>query len=121
MNDFNFDIVVTTFPQSLSPGNEQRNYWHSSAAAQRDSRNISGIANPAVDSLINTIVNAQTREDLITATRALDRVLQWQFLVIPNWHVNYERIAYWPPITLPQKHPRYNIDIHSWWVASQKP
>ena len=120
LREFNFDVVVTTFPQSLSPGNEQRNYWHSSAAKQRDSKNLSGIANPAVDSLIDTLINAQSREELVTASRALDRVLQWQFLVIPNWHVNYERIAYWPPITVPKQHPIYNVDLSSWWAEPSK-
>jgi len=115
LREYNYDMIVSSFPQSLSPGNEQRNYWHSSAVKQRNSRNLTGIADPAIDSLIETVVKAQSRDDLVTASHALDRALQWQFLVIPNWHVSYERIAYWPPVTMPKQHPQYAVDLTSWW------
>ncbi len=115
LREFNFDMVVSTFPQSNSPGNEQRNYWNSKAADQRDSRNLAGIKNPAIDALVEKVIKADGRDDLVTATHALDRALQWQFIVIPNWHVDYERIAYWPPITMPKQHPKYAVDLQSWW------
>jgi len=117
MRDFDFDMLISTFPQSLSPGGEQRNYWHSSAVDRRDSRNLAGIKSKAIDKLIEHVVLAKSREDLITASRALDRALQWSFIVIPNWHVSYDRLAYWPPITEPEKHPKYNLDLNAWWSA----
>jgi len=115
LREYDYDMFVGVISQSLSPGNEQRNYWHSSAADQRDSRNYIGIKDKSIDTLINHIINAEDRDSLVTATRALDRVLQWNFFVIPNWHVAYERVAYWPPITPPKQHPEYNIDLMSWW------
>ena len=91
---FDFDIIVDHFAQSLSPGNEQRDYWGSEAAGQDGSRNVIGIKNPAVDKLIDKIIFAKDRAELVAATRALDRVLLWNHYVVPQWHYPFERIAY---------------------------
>ena len=77
METFDFDLVVQTFGQSLSPGNEQRNFWGSDAAETDGSRNVVGIKNYAVDGLIESLINASDREELITISKALDRVLLW--------------------------------------------
>ena len=82
IESFDFDMVVFTFSQSLSPGNEQRNFWSSGAADTNGSRNIIGIKNNVIDLLIENLINAKDRQDLITISRALDRVLLWNYYVI---------------------------------------
>jgi microcin C transport system substrate-binding protein len=109
-------MVVATFPQSLSPGNEQRDFWGSEAADLPGSRNLIGIKDPVVDELIEKIVTAHTREALIDASRALDRVLQWGFYVIPQWHNRVTRVAYWDKLDHPEQWPRYGVDLFAWWV-----
>ena len=102
MNEFDFDMTVEAFGQSLSPGNEQRDYWGSEAADTPGSRNTIGIKDPVVDHLIDQIIQAPTREDLVTATRALDRVLLWGHYVIPHWHTRTFRVAYWDKFDRPE-------------------
>jgi microcin C transport system substrate-binding protein len=120
LDEFDFDIVVGTFGQSLSPGNEQREYWGSEAADIRGSRNIIGIEDPVVDHLIDKIIEAPTREDLVTATRALDRVLLWGHYVIPHWHSRIFRVAYWNKFDRPETTPPYGLPLFSWWVDPVK-
>jgi microcin C transport system substrate-binding protein len=120
MDDFDFDMVVATFGQSLSPGNEQREYWSSEAADIPGSRNIIGIKDPVVDHLIDQIIEAPTREDLVTATRALDRVLLWGHYVIPHWHSRIFRVAYWDKFDRPETNPPYGLPLFSWWVDPVK-
>jgi microcin C transport system substrate-binding protein len=119
VRDFDFDVIVQTFPQSESPGNEQRDFWSSDAAARPGSRNVVGIKDPVVDALVEKIVEARDRRSLVVATRALDRVLLWNHFVIPQWHVRIERIAYWNKFVVPQ-HPKYGDDILSWWIDPAK-
>ena len=116
LDEFDFDMVVGTFGQSLSPGNEQREYWGSEAADIPGSRNIIGIEDPVVDHLIDKIIEAPTREDLVTATRALDRVLLWSHYVIPHWHSRIFRVAYWNKFDRPETTPPYGLPLFSWWV-----
>jgi microcin C transport system substrate-binding protein len=116
LQNFDFDMVVATFPQSLSPGNEQRDFWGSAAADLPGSRNLIGIKDPVVDELIEKIVTAHTREALVDAARALDRVLQWGFYVIPQWHNRVTRVAYWDKLDHPEQWPRYGVDLFAWWV-----
>jgi microcin C transport system substrate-binding protein len=120
MDEFDFDMVVGTFGQSLSPGNEQREYWGSEAADIPGSRNIIGIKDPVVDHLIDKIIEAPTREDLVTATRALDRVLLWCHYVIPHWHSRTFRVAYWNKFDRPETNPPYGLPLFSWWVDPVK-
>lgn len=112
---FDFDMVVNVFGQSHSPGNEQRDYWHSSSADREDSRNLAGIADPAIDQLVELVINARTREELVTRTRALDRALQWGYYVVPNWHVDYYRIARRHTLARPEVSPPYGITFDTWW------
>lgn len=120
IRNFNFDMVVSSFPQSSSPGNEQLGYWGSKAAKDPSSRNIIGIQNPAVDTLVNAIVTAKTRDELIVACRALDRVLQWNFYVIPNWFADHHRLAYRSRLRHPSLPKYVGIDgaIDTWWDSS---
>ena len=115
VRSFDFDMIVSTFGQSESPGNEQRDYWSSAAAERAGGRNVIGIKDPAIDSLIENVVNAKNRKSLIHATRALDRVLLWSHFVVPQWHVRKDRIAYWNRFGIP-KHPKYGPDTMSWWI-----
>ena len=116
LDTFDFDMVVATFGQSQSPGNEQRDFWGSAAADQEGSRNLIGIKDPIVDELIGEIITAHSREDLIAACRALDRVLLWNHFVIPQWHNRVTRIAFWDKLDHPAQWPRYGVDLFAWWV-----
>lgn len=117
---FDFDMIVDVFGQSSSPGNEQRDFWGSAAANQPGSRNTIGIQDPAVDRLIDLVIAAPDRDSLINRTRALDRVLLWNFYVIPHWHLGKFRIAYWDKFGQPQVRPAYNLPVESWWVDPDK-
>lgn len=118
--DFDFDMVVGSFPQSLSPGNEQRGFFGTKAADTNSSRNLAGIKDPAVDGLIEKIIAATTREQLVTATRALDRVLLAGYYVIPHFHIRNERIAYWNYLEQPKVKPKYDLGVDFWWSNAQK-
>ena len=120
IREYDFDIVVSSWGQSESPGNEQRDFWSSEAADRPGSRNLAGIRDPAVDALIEKIVAAPDRASLVTATRALDRVLLWGHYVIPNWHIRFERIAYWNKFGKTGDTPKYGIDLFAWWIDPAK-
>jgi microcin C transport system substrate-binding protein len=113
---FDYDIVVASFPQSESPGNEQRDFWGSEAAGREGSRNIVGIKNPAIDKLIDKIILSTDRNDLVAATRALDRVLLWNHYVVPQWHTPYDRLAMWDMFRRPDRLPsRSSAFLRVWW------
>ena len=114
-----FDMMVGSFAQSTSPGNEQREYWASSSAGKPGSRNFMGLKDPAIDSLVEGLINASSRQDLIDHTRALDRVLLWGHYVVPNWHIKTWRVAYWNHIGHPAITPRYDIGVETWWSKPQ--
>jgi microcin C transport system substrate-binding protein len=120
IDDFDFDMTVATWGQSLSPGNEQRDFWSTPAAGTPGSRNLAGIKDPVVDALIDKIIQAPTREDLVAATRALDRVLLWGHYVIPHWHIQVERVAYWNKFAHPEITPRFGLDLFAWWIDAAK-
>lgn len=111
-----FDMIVGGFPQSNSPGNEQREFWQSASADKPGSRNFMGLKDPAVDTLVDGLINADSRQSLIEHTRALDRVLQWGYYVVPNWHIKTWRVAYWNHIGHPATPPKYDIGINTWWI-----
>jgi len=113
---FDFDIIVAIFPQSESPGNEQREFWGSEAADKEGSRNVIGIKNPAIDTLISKIILAKDRDDLVAATHALDRVLLWNHYVVPQFHAPFERMAIWDIYRRPDKLPSRNSSfLRVWW------
>ena len=114
--NFDYDIIVASWGQSLSPGNEQRNYWGSEAADRPGSFNFVGIRDAAIDQLIEAVIFARSRAGLIAATRALDRVLLWNQFVVPMWHIPYERIARWDRFARPPKLPDYAVGFPDiWW------
>ena len=113
---FDFDIVVGVFPESDSPGNEQRDFWTTAAADQPGARNIIGIRNPAVDALVDKIIFAPNRDALVAACRALDRVLLWNAYIVPQWHSANERIAYWNKFGAPNPLPTQTTGFPDvWW------
>jgi microcin C transport system substrate-binding protein len=118
---FDYDIITATFRQSESPGNEQRNWWGSAAADQEGSSNLIGIKNPAIDKLIDKIILAKDRMDLVAATRALDRVLLWNHYVVPQFHGPFDRLAMWNyygrPARLPSRDPAF---LRVWWWDEAK-
>jgi ABC-type oligopeptide transport system, periplasmic component len=120
VDDFDFDMIVDGFAQSLSPGNEQRDFWSSAKAEVPGSRNLAGVRDPVVDALIERVISAPDRESLIYRTRALDRVLLWGHYVIPQWHVRDFRLVYWDKFERPKILPRYGLGFDTWWVDPQK-
>lgn len=120
-DDRDFDIIVDNMSQSISPGNEQRDFWSSAAADGMGSRNSVGIKNPAIDKIVDKIVFAKDRDELIAAARTLDRVLLWNWYVVPTWHLPAERVAYWDKFGRPAKLPSQTSSfLRVWWVDPAK-
>jgi microcin C transport system substrate-binding protein len=111
-----FDMIVGSFGQSSSPGNEQREFWGSEAADQPGSRNLIGIKDPAIDQLVELLIQAPNREQLVLRARALDRVLQWNHFVVPQFHIDSHRVAYWDKFEFPAIRPTYTIGLDTWWA-----
>jgi microcin C transport system substrate-binding protein len=115
--DFDFDMVVGGFGPVLPPGNEQREYWHSSAADMPGSGNLAGLKNPVVDALVAGVINAPSWDELLAWSQALDRVLQWQYVVIPQFHNDVDRIAFWDRFGRPRKIPTHGVSLRgNWWI-----
>lgn len=123
IKNFDFDMVVNVFGQSQSPGNEQRDYWHSESAGKKGSRNLAGIREPVVDHLVEAIIYAQTQDELKAASKALDRVLWYGYYVVPNWYLAYHRLTYSAKFRQPEQLPLYysydNL-IMTWWEQQDK-
>jgi len=119
LDNFNFDMVVNVFGQSQSPGNEQRDYWSSAAADRIGSRNLIGIKSKVVDNLVDKIIYSRTRQDLVAACRALDRVLWYGYYIVPNWYLARHRVAYWNKFAQPAVLPLYYQPFQAlmtWWA-----
>jgi microcin C transport system substrate-binding protein len=120
LRSWDFDMIVASWAQSLSPGNEQRGYWGSPAADQAGSRNLVGMKNPAVDAQIERVIFAKNRDELLAATKALDRVLLWNFYVVPQWTYGRVRTARWDRFGRPNELPKYGAAAFPtvwWWDA----
>jgi microcin C transport system substrate-binding protein len=120
VDKFDFDMITLVARQSLSPGNEQRDFWHSETADVPGSRNVAGIKDPVVDRLIELVIAAPDRPSLIARTRALDRVLLWGHHVIPHWHTRTWWVAYWDKFGRPSIAPKYVLGLDTWWVDPKK-
>lgn len=119
LKEFDFDMIVATYGQSLSPGNEQRNFWHSSAADTPGSRNYAGIKSKAVDSLVDRIIYASDGEQLKAACKAIDRVLWYGYYLVPNWYTDGHRIVYNRALKQPGTLPKYYSPsqlLMTWWL-----
>jgi microcin C transport system substrate-binding protein len=119
MQTFDFDMAVVSFPASESPGNELRDYFRSQAADEPGSQNLLGIKNNVIDELIEELIKAPDRASLVAHTRALDRVLQYGYYVIPHYHVAAFRVAYWDKFRRPAISPKYAVGLDTWWVDAQ--
>ena len=119
LREFKYDMILNSFPASRSPGNEQRSMWTSEAADVPGSRNYIGIKNPAIDDLVDQMVKARTRKDLVNTIQALDRILTHQFFVVPHWFIDYDRMVYWNKFSAPQVIPssssRFAHFLEFWW------
>ncbi|GEK52600.1 extracellular solute-binding protein [Vreelandella venusta] len=120
VRSYDYDMVISHFPQSNNPGNEQRDFWTSAAAEAPQSRNRMALAHPAVDALVEQLIRADDREMLDTITQALDRVLRWGFYVIPHYHSGETRIAVWDKFGYPEPFPAYAMDLDAWWVNTDR-
>jgi microcin C transport system substrate-binding protein len=120
MKSFDYDMTVVLFPQSLSPGNEQRDFWGSAAAGEEGSQNYLGIKSPAVDELVDLIIDTPDRPNLLTRVHALDRVLLHGYYVIPNWHISYFRVASWDKFARPKVSPPYTLALDTWWLDPER-
>ena len=122
LREWDFDVVVASWGESLSPGNEQREYWGSQAADMAGSRNVIGIKNPAIDKLIERVIYTKDRDDLVAATRALDRVLLWNHYVVPQWNYPKVRTARWDRFGRPAELPKYGLSGFPaiWWYDAEK-
>lgn len=112
---FDFDMVVYVLPQTATPGQEQRIYFHSSQANVKGSRNLSGITDPVVDAMLDKIGQAGSLQELIAASRALDRVLLWNYYTIPQWYLDYHRIAYRKHFGQPEQPAPLSLAFQTWW------
>ncbi|MBN8411326.1 extracellular solute-binding protein [Halomonas cupida] len=120
LRNFDFDMVVGSYPQSLSPGNEQREFWGSEYADRPQSRNLIGLKDPVIDALLDRLIAAESREALDTAAHALDRVLRWGFYVVPQFHLAAHRIALWDKFAWQEPFPEYTLDLSAWWVDGER-
>lgn len=121
MNDFDYDMTVLPIAQSDSPGNEQRDFWASDKADVAGSRNYIGVKDPVVDDLIEQLIQAKSREDLVAYTHALDRILQWNYYLIPHWHIDHWRLAWWSKLQKPEHLSGLTPGItDTWWAKPEE-
>jgi len=122
LRNWDYDVITASWPESLSPGNEQRGFWGSQAADQPGSLNLIGIKNPAVDAMIDQVIFARSRSDLVAATKALDRVLLWNHYVVPQWTYGKVRSARWDRFGRPDPLPKYSGAAFPalWWWDAEK-
>jgi ABC-type oligopeptide transport system substrate-binding subunit len=117
-NTFDYDMTLYYWGQSLSPGNEQMFYWSSTSADQQGTRNYMGVRDPALDSAIEALLHAVTREELVTATRLLDRILRAGTFVVPLYHQRADRVVYWNRIQPPAISPTMGYSLDSWYQTA---
>ncbi len=122
LRSFDYDMIIHSWPESLSPGNEQREYWSSQTADVPGSSNYIGIKNPAIDTLVDKVIFAKDRAELVAATHALDRVLLWNHYVVPQWNYPKVRTARWDRFSHPDELPKYGQSGFPalWWFDADK-
>ncbi|MGD9537347.1 MAG: extracellular solute-binding protein [Alphaproteobacteria bacterium] len=120
LKSFDFDFIIQRYVQALSPGAELRSYFGSAAADEEGSLNLAGIKNPVVDALIEKVLSAASREALITAAHALDRVLLFGHYMVPQYYKGSHRLVYWNKFSRPETPPAYDLGLDTWWVDPEK-
>ncbi len=116
MDGLDFDMAVDMIPESDSPGNEQMDFWSCRSANLPGTQNLAGVCDPVVDALVQDVIAAKGHDALVTATRALDRVLLWGWYMVPQWHLQKVNIAYWNRFGRPSQPVRTGVEFGSWWV-----
>ncbi len=116
MDHYDFDMTTYVLSQGMSPSYEQRDYFHSSQVKVVGGQNYAGVSHPAVDGLLEKVIDAPDRPSLVSAMRALDRVLLWHHYLVPNWHLNYHRLAYWNRFGRPEKQAPFTLGTENWWA-----
>ncbi len=118
---FDYDVVTSRFVSSLTPGVGLRNFWSSTSARAEGSRNLAGVADPVIDSLVENVIAARNRDELRVATRALDRMVMWNHYLVPQWYLASHRIAYWDVFGRPESKPKYALGfLDTWWIDPAK-
>ncbi len=120
LEEFDFDMIVSNFGSVISPGNEQKNWWGSEAANQVGSMNVVGVQDQVIDEIINKLISAKNREELVDYTRVLDRILLFNYYLIPQFHIGHYRVAYWDKFSRPKLSPKYDLGFDFWWYDSEK-
>lgn len=120
LEDYDYDMIVVNYGSIISPGNEQKNYWGSAAADQKASPNYIGVKNPVVDEIIDGLISAKSRKELVTYTKVLDRILLFNYYLIPQFHIGHYRVAYWNKISRPEISPKYDLGFDFWWFDQKK-
>ena len=120
LDSYDYDMIVYVWGQSTSPGNEQRYFWGSTAADANGLQNYAGIKNPVVDELIEKIIEASDRKKLVAAVNALDRVLLWEYYVVPHWYVPETRLVFWDKFGMPDVSVMKGVQMMTWWVDAEK-
>jgi len=120
VDERDFDLILTGWGQSQSPGNEQYDYWGSASVDEPGSRNYAGISHPVLDELIDQLVSAPSRDALVPVVKALDRVLLHNYYVVPQWHIPSYRVAYWDKFGKPDVKPKFALGLDTWWVDPEK-
>lgn len=120
LHHYDFDMTVALFGQSEAPGAEQRHYWGSHEADTPGGRNLAGVRDPAVDAVVQLLIEAGDRDSLVARTRALDRLLQWGFYAVPHWHAKVDRVAYRSWLARPTRTPKHGADITTWWSDGER-
>ena len=120
LEDFDYDMIVVNYGSIISPGNEQKNYWSSSTADQPGSPNYMGVKNPVLDEIIDELISAKSRQELVTYTKVLDRILLFNYYLIPQFHIGHYRVAYWNKLSRPAISPKYDLGFDFWWFDKNK-
>ncbi len=121
VKSFDFDITTQRYVMNMTPGVELRNYWGTQSADTSGSQNLAGIKDPVIDALIEKVVTAKSREELVTATRAIDRVLRARYYWVPHWYKAAHNIAHWDKFSRPDVKPKYARGvIETWWYDDAK-
>ena len=120
LDSYDYDMIVHIWGQSTSPGNEQRYFWGAATADANGSQNYAGIKNPVVDSLIEKVIEAADRKKLVAAVKALDRVLLWEYYVVPHWYIPATRLVFWDKFGMPDVSVMKGVQMMAWWVDTEK-
>lgn len=117
---FDYDIKIQRYSMRLTPGVELKNFWGSEAANAEGSFNLAGIRDPVIDALIEKVMAAQTRAEMVTATRAIDRVLRAGHYWVPHWYKASHNMVYWNKYSRPAIKPLYDRGVETWWYDAEK-